>query len=186
MMNDISIFPYVYSGTKKNIENGALFSEITDFNLQAPCLDTGITINYIFRVYRFNDYLYITDVFPARWENEKDCFKRILSHEGNRINMRQLSVTCLAAFHEYYIKSEKTAAMVISGSYQYGEDENSVSRKLRLYWAFFEPLLETLSLRAVQIRELNAFVLTDKDNSMENLRIIEDYRRFRKQQRATE
>jgi len=185
-MSETSIFSYVYSGTRKNVINGALFREITDFNLEAPCLDTGVMLKYIFRVYRFNDYLYITDVFPAKWENEKDCFKRILSHEGNRINMKQLSITCLTAFREYYIKRDKTAAMVISGSYQYGEDDGNVSRKLRLYWAFFEPLLETLSLRAVQIRELNAFILTDKDNSMENLRIIEDYRTFRKQQNSTE
>jgi len=184
-MNELNIFSYVYSGTKKNEMNGAIFSEITDFNLQVPCLDTGVTLKYIFRVYKFNDYLYITDMFPAHWENEKDCFKRILSHEGNRVNMRQLSITCLVAFREYYIKSDNTAAMVVSGSYQYGEDDSGVSRKLRLYWMFYKPLLETLSLRAIQITELNAFVLTDKDNSMENLRIIEDYRRFKKQQNKT-
>jgi len=182
MMNDISIFPYVYLGTKKNAECNALFSEITDFNIQLPCLDTGVMLEYIFRAFRFNDYLYITDMFPVKWENEKDRSKRILSREGNRINMRKLSATCLVAFYEHYMKHDNDATMVIRGSYQHGEKEEGVSRKLPIYWAIYEPLFETLSLKAVKIFELNAFVMTPKNSRIEDQRIIEDYRTFRKLQ----
>lgn len=182
-MTDISIFPYRYLKTQLYTEQDSLFREIKDYELDVPCLDTGQELKYLFRTYRFNSYLYITDIFPAMWENEKDCFKRILSHEGHRVNMRRLSVTCLVAFKEYYIKYDINSAMVISGSYEYGEDEKQVSRKLRLYWSFFEPLLDILSLRVIQIEELNAFVLTDKKSDIEPYRIKEDYQTFKKRQK---
>jgi len=181
-MTEISIFPYGYLDTKLYPDPEALFSEIRDYGLGVPCMDTGSELKYLFRTYRFNSYLYITDIFPAMWENEKDCFKRILSHEGHRVNMRRLSVTCLIAFKKHYISLDINSAMVISGSYEYGEDESQVSRKLRLYWAFFAPLLDSLSLRAVQIQDFNAFILIDKDSSIEDKRIIEDYRTFKKRQ----
>lgn len=182
-MADISIFPYKYLRVKHYDEPNALFNEIKDYELDVPCVDTGYELKYLFRTYRFNSYLYITDIFPAMWENEKDCFKRILSHEGHRVNMRKLSVTCLVAFKEHYIKYDTNAAMVISGSYEYGENENQISRKLRLYWAFFQPLLDELSLRVVQIPELNAFVLIDEGSGIEAYRIKEDYQTFKKRQK---
>lgn len=181
-MTEINIFPYRALKTKLFSEPETLFGEIKDYELDVPCIDTGAKLKYIFRTYRFNSYLYITDIFPAMWENEKDCFKRILSHEGNRVNMRRLSVTCLVAFKEQYIRHHKDSAMVISGSYEYGEDETAVSRKLRLYWAFFTPLLDNLSLRAVQISSLNAFVLIDKNSMKRDRDIIEEYITFKKRQ----
>lgn len=181
-MAEINIFPYRYLRTKLFSEPEALFKEIKDYELDVPCIDTGVELKYIFRSYRFNTYLYITDIFPAMWENDNDCFKRILSHEGNRVNMRRLSVTCLVAFKEQYISQHTDSAMVISGSYEYGEDETAVSRKLRLYWAFFAPLLDDLSLKAVQISRLNAFVLIDKNNAKKDRDIVEEYITFKKRQ----
>lgn len=69
--------------------------------------------------------------------------------------------------------------MVISGSYGHGEDETKVSRKLKLYWAFFSPILEILCLQATQIPELNAFVLTDRNSPIDGLKIASDYRDFK-------
>lgn len=181
-MTEINIFPYRYLRTKQFPGSEALFREIKDYELDVPCIDTGVELKYIFRTYQFNSFLYITDIFPAIWENEKDCFKRILSHEGNRVNMRRLSITCLLAFKEHFIRQDIDSAMVISGSYGYGEDETAVSRKLRLYWAFFAPLLDDLSLRAVQISSLNAFVLIDKNNAKKDRDIIEEYITFKKLQ----
>ncbi|MFV0419375.1 MAG: hypothetical protein ACK5KT_11675 [Dysgonomonas sp.] len=181
-MAEINIFPYRYLRTKQFPESEALFGEIKDYELDVPCIDTGVELKYIFRSYRFNTYLYITDIFPAMWENDNDCFKRILSHEGNRVNMRRLSVTCLLAFKEHYIRQDIDSAMVISGSYEYGENETAVSRKLRLYWAFFAPLLDLLSLRVVQISSLNAFVLIDKNSAKKDRDIVEEYITFKKRQ----
>ena len=181
-MADISIFPYRYLKVKHYDDPNALFNEIKDYELDVDCIETGTELKYLFRTYKFSSYLYITDIFPAMWENEKDCFKRLLSHEGHRVNMRKLSVTCLIAFKEHYIKHAIDSAMVISGSYEYGEDVNQISRKLRLYWAFFQPLLEKLSLKVVQIPELNAFVLIDRNSGIESNHIKEDYQTFKKRQ----
>jgi hypothetical protein len=163
--------------------NDSPFSKIEDYEIDVPCINKNESIKYLFRSYCFRDYLYLTDIFPAMWNGQDDCFKRIISREGYSVNMRKLSVTCLAIFVKHYIKSYMDNAMVVSGSYEYGENETNVSRKLRLYWAFFSPILERLSLRAVPIWELNALVLINKDSNLEDHKIIKDYSDFKKQQK---
>lgn len=179
-MREVDIYPYkeLQDSSKKS----SLFSEIKDYELTVPCLNKD-EIKYIFRSYCYNSYLYITDIFPAMWDGLDDCFKRIISREGYAVNMRKLSVTCVYIFVKHYISASEDNAMVISGSYEYGEDESNISRKLRLYWAFFSPLLDLLSLRAVPIWELNAFVLVDKNCSLKDEVIVSDYRNFKLSQK---
>lgn len=163
--------------------NESPFSKIEDYEIDVPCLNKNENIKYLFRSYCFRDYLYITDIFPAMWNGQDDCFKRIISREGYSVNMRKLSITCLAIFVKHYIESHIDNAMLVSGSYEYGEDDSNISRKLRLYWDFFSPILKSLSLRAVQIWELNAFVLINKNSNIEDHKIIKDYSDFKNNKR---
>lgn len=180
MMRELDVYPY--KEMPGSVKSSLLFSEIKDYELTVPCLNQEV-ITYIYRSYCYNDYLYITDIFPAMWDGLDDCFKRITSREGYTVNMRKLSVTCLYIFVKHYISAHKDNAMVISGSYEYGEDESHISRKLRLYRAFFFPLLDQLSLRVVPIWELNAFVLTDRKSKIEDEIIVNDYRNFKSSQK---
>jgi hypothetical protein len=183
MKQEIDMYSYKHADADPFTENNSPFSKIEDYEIDVPCLNKNEKIKYLFRSYCFRDYLYITDIFPSMWEGQDDCFKRIISREGYSVNMRKLSVTCLAIFAKHYMAGHINNAMVISGSYEYGEDDSNVSRKLRLYWAFFSPLLEKLFLRAIQIRELNAFVLINKNSCMEDCKIIKDYSDFKNNKR---
>lgn len=183
MMQEIDIYPYKHAEDNPALGDNSPFSKIENYEIDVPCLNKNEQIKYLFRSYCFRDYLYVTDIFPAMWDGQHDCFKRITSRQGYSVNMRKLSVTCLVIFVMHYIKNHVNNAMVISGSYEYGEDDSNVSRKLRLYWAFFSPLLEKLSLRAIQIQNLNAFVLISKDCSMEDDKIIKDYSDFKNKKR---
>ena len=79
------------------------FEETIDYRLVVPCVNRDDTLLYIFRSYRFGEFMYITDVFPKMYENDERCFKRFVSREGFSINMKKLSVTCLAIFVEHFI-----------------------------------------------------------------------------------
>jgi hypothetical protein len=185
MIPEIDIYPYRRAVNDPSSANTP-FSKIEDYEIVVPCLNKDENIDYLFRSYCFRSYLYVTDIFPAMWDGSNDCFKRIISREGYTVNMRKLSVTCLAIFIKHYIGNHVDSAMVVSGSYEYGEDNSNVSRKLRLYWAFFAPLLEKLSLRAVCIPELNAFVLVDKNSSVSDQKVVRDYGDFKNNQKVLE
>ena len=167
----------------KQKDANSLFSEVIDYEIDAQCVQSSAIIPYLFRSYLFGKSLYITDIFPKMWENENDCFKRIISREGYAVNMRRLSVTCLYIFFHHHAERDATAIMVVSGSYEPQEDEAQVSRKLRLYWAFFQPLFETLSIKAVKMFDLNAFALLRKDNPISEEQIINHYKLFKSQQK---
>lgn len=76
---DMQLFEYSYD---KKIKGKYPFKETEDYILTVPCLNRKETLDYIFRSYRFRDYLYITDIFPKMFENDSRCFQRFTSREG--------------------------------------------------------------------------------------------------------
>ena len=155
------------------------FEEVIDYLLKVPCVNRPDVLDYIFRLYRYKDHLYITDMFPKMFEDSPDCFKRFTSHEGFSVNMRRLSVCCLRIFAKHLMSENKDKVMVISGSYAPQEKEQGASRKLRLYWHFFEPLLEELELKAVMMPEWNAFLLMSKHSDIPDTIMESQYIEFK-------
>lgn len=176
MMN---IFDYQYLQTTYK---SSLFEEVVDYSLQVPCTNCDQILDYIFRSYRFGDFLYITDIFPKIYENDSKCFQHIISREGYSVNMRRLSITCLFIFVQHFMSIDRNYVMVISGSYEIGEDKGGMSRKLKLYWYFFSPILDQLGLRAIDMFENNAFIVVSKENSLEDECIRLEYLKFKQQQ----
>ena len=166
----------------KRTENDGLFREIIEYSLKVPCVNRTDILDYIYRLYRFEEHLYITDIFPLIFANDNKCFQKFTSHEGYRVNMRQLAVTCLEIFTNDFISKDKDDIMVISGSYESGETTDKPSRKLRLYWYFFRPLLDELDLDVVDMADVNAFMLFSKSSSHHKETIKDCYIRFKKSQ----
>ena len=96
--------------------------------------------------------------------------------------MRRLSITCLFIFVQHFMRIDRNYVMVISGSYEIGEDKGGMSRKLKLYWYFFSPILNQLGLRAIDMFENNAFIVVSKENSLEDECIRQEYLKFKQQQ----
>lgn len=167
-----------YRYLKSTGPNGR-FEEVIDYLLKVPCVNREDVLDYIFRLYRYDTHLYITDMFPKMWENDPNCFKRFTSHDGFSINMRKLSVCCLRIFVEHFIKNNIDSVLVISGSYAPTEEEHGASRKLRLYWHFFEPLLEELNLKAIMMSEWNAFLLVSNDSKTDTTLLKDTYLKFK-------
>lgn len=163
----------------KSSEATGKFDEIIDYLLKVPCVNRDDVLDYIFRLYRYGSNLYITDMFPKIYENDPNCFKRFTSHDGFSINMRRLSVCCLRIFVEHFVKNDNKAVMVVSGSYAPTEEEHGASRKLRLYWHFFEPLLEECNLRAIMMTEWNAFLLISNDALIDEALLKDTYIKFK-------
>ncbi len=173
------MYPYRFIGSRDSGEQG-LFSEIADYAVDAVDLGCGNTVPYTCRSYRYDGFLYITDIFPSAWDNDPLCFKRIISREGTPVNMRRVSVTCLVLFTEQYTSRDKNAVMVVSGSYAPGEKEEGPSRKLKLYRAFFEPLIERLGLRILHSSTMNAFMLMDRRACVTDEQVENSYAEFKK------
>lgn len=172
----IQIFEY---GFDKAFKGDAPFEETIDYTLTVPCVNRDETLSYIFRSYRFGEYLYITDIFPKIFGNDNRCFRRFTSHEGFTVNMRRLSVTCLVIFVEHFMSEDVRRAMVISGSYEDNEPPHGPSRKLRLYNYFFSPLLDEFKLRSVEMIDENAFILVSRDNPLTDEEIKQNYLDFK-------
>lgn len=172
----MQLFEYSYD---KKIKGKYPFKETEDYILTVPCLNRKETLDYIFRSYRFRDYLYITDIFPKMFENDSRCFQRFTSREGFAVNMRRLAVTCLAIFVKHIMNGNPQNAMVISGSYEDHEPHNGASRKLKLYQYFFMPLLEELGLYSIEMFEDNAFILVSKNNPLSHADIKKEYLDFK-------
>ena len=162
--------------------NGGLFGEIIDYSLKVPCTNRSDMLDYIYRLYKFEDHLYITDIFPRMFADDSKCFQRFTSHEGYTINMKQLAIRCLEIFVKEFISKDVNHIMVVSGSYESGEATDKPSRKLRLYWYFFSPLLDKLNLTAVDMSERNAFLLLSGQSIQKELDIKNCYIRFKKAQ----
>ena len=175
----LNIFAYQYLQT---IYKSSLFEEIVDYGLQVPCTNCDQILDYIFRSYRYGDFLYIADIFPKMYETDNMCFQHIISREGYSVNMRRLSITCLFIFVQHFMSIDRNYAMVISGSYEIGENKNSMSRKLKLYWYFFSPILDQLGLRSINVFENNAFIIVSKENCLEDECIRQEYLNFKQQQ----
>ena len=169
---------YDYIPGKTSIGN-RLFDEIVDYHLSVPCENRPEILDYIFRSYRYGKWLYITDVFPAMFENDSRCFKRFTSHEGYIVNMRKLAVTCLFAFVKEILSLNPLGVMVISGSYEVGENDSRPSRKLRLYNYFFQPYLRVLGIRQVDMFDHNAFMLLRDDSPLNDTDISLKYLEFK-------
>ena len=163
----------------KTVHNEHPFDEVTDFLLKVPCQGKADTIDYIYRLYRFGADLYITDIFPKMYEGDSRCFKRFTSHEGYNVNMRSLAVSCLRIFVNEIISANHDAVMVVSGSYADGEDEDGPSRKLKLYWYCFKPLLGELNLRMVDVSGHNAFMLLRGDSGVSDDLLMRQYLAFK-------
>ena len=143
----------------KRTENDGPFEEVIDYLLKVPCVNRPDILDYVFRLYRYSEHLFITDMFPMMYADDPKCFKRFTSHDGYSVNMRKLSVCCLRIFVNDFLHNDPEHVMVVSGSYAPGEEEQGSSRKLRLYWYFFAPLLDELGLEAILLPTWNAFLL---------------------------
>lgn len=176
----MEIFNYEYIKTTYNQQP---FEEIVEYGLKIPCINKEGILDYIFKSYRYKEYLYITDIFPKMYENDNKCFQHIISREGYTVNMRKLSVSCLVIFVKHFIGRVQDSAMVISGSYEIGEPTEGMSRKLKLYWYFFSPLFDTLGLRSVNMFDKNAFILVHKNNSHTDGDIRQEYMNFKSTQK---
>lgn len=170
-----------YSPAKITAGN-ALFDEIVDCHLRVPCENRAEILDYIFRSYRYGEWLYITDIFPAIFENDTRCFKRFTSHEGYTVNMRRLAVTCVFAFIQEILSRNPLGVMVISGSYEDAELEAGPSRKLRLYDYFFRPILSEFGLRKVNMFDNNAFMLLQENSILSASEISLKYLEFKTKQ----
>lgn len=158
------------------------FNEITDYCLDVPCTNRADTLEYIYRLYKYEDHLFITDIFPRIFAGDSKCFQRFTSHEGYCVNMRKLAVTCLEIFVDEFISYDPDNIMVVSGSYEHGEPTDRPSRKLRLYWYFFSPLLDRLNLKTVDMTNRNAFLLLSKLSKLNEDEIKNSYIRFKQSQ----
>lgn len=167
----------------KKTKGNALFEEIIDFLLRVPCRNCPETLDYIFRSYRYGEWLYITDIFPVMFENDSQCFRRFTSHEGYVVNMRRLAVTCLFAFVQEILRRDPLGVMVISGSYEEGENNSKLSRKLRLYNYFFQSIIAGLGIRQVNMFENNAFFLLRADSPLKDEEITSKYLEFKSKQK---
>ena len=158
------------------------FEQIEDWLLAVPCTNCDTVLNYIYRLYRFGSFLYITDIFPAMYENENDCFKRFTSHEGYTVDFRGLATKCQQIFVDEIIKRDKDSVMVVSGSYAPGERAEGESRKLKLYKYIFTPTLQGLNLKSIDLSQMNAFLMYSCQSSLEEKHIIESYITFKQNQ----
>ena len=169
--------PYKYKFLKIEYEQPP-FEDVTDYLLETPCQGQAAMIEYIFRLYRFRN-LYISDIFPAMYEGQSNCFKRFTSHEGYQINYQQLSVNCLNIFVSHYISQNPDNVLVVSGSYQEGEDTGAASRKLRLYWYMFRDAVAAHKLRTVKLFEQNAFFVLGGGSTLSDEQICGQYADFK-------
>lgn len=179
----MEIFDYRYIKTAYDQKP---FEEIVEYSLKVPCTNKEEVLDYIFRSYRYKSHMYITDIFPKMYESDNKCFQHITSREGHTVNMRKLSVSCLLIFVKHFIGADKNSAMVISGSYEIGEPQNSMSRKLKLYWYFFSPLLDTLGLHSVNMFDQNAFILISKNSHWKEENIRQEYTNFKLTQKSNQ
>lgn len=163
----------------KTVYDQPPFEVVTDYLMEVPCTNRDESLDYIYRLYRYGEWLYVTDIFPRMFEDDNRCFKRFTSREGYSVDMRKLSVKCLRIFVKEFISSDILNVMVVSGSYADGEKESGESRKLRLYRYFFTPLLEELNLRLIDLSERNAFFLASKQSPLTDDEIINCYANFK-------
>lgn len=123
------------------------------------------------------EHLWITDIYPERWANDRLRCKKIMSHEGMEINFRRISNTSVYVFLRDF--QNHNEAMVISGSYQANETGQDESRKLLMYRYFFTRLKGSLDFRIVEISKANAFLILHADSTEYDDVLKDEYRRFK-------
>ncbi|MDD3875719.1 MAG: 4Fe-4S cluster-binding domain-containing protein [Bacteroidales bacterium] len=170
---------YEYCFHKEENFSEGIFKKKIQFEIKARSLNTMEPINYLLNFYEFGVYMQITDIFPAAWENERNCFERLTSKEGVFVNMKKLSVTSLIIFIREFLPLNQNAAMVISGSYEPLEDKKDISRKLKLYKKIFNSMLKNCKLKIIDVLELNAFIILSNESSTNEEKLIKDYYCFK-------
>jgi hypothetical protein len=173
---------YDYRFSKKEVRENAAAKHLIQYVFQVNCLNKKCDLNYLLNLYEYKSYLYITDIFPAVWENDDECFHKLISMEGYTVNFRKIAITCLMIFHEKISPHNINAAMVISGSYVKGEKPDpvlNISRKLKLYWNLFKPIAAELNYKFVEVLNYNAVILINRNCNITEEKIIADYIEFK-------
>lgn len=131
---------------------------------------------YLLDFMKYN-HLWITDIYPERWADDKDRMMKFTSHEGIMIDFRKISNTSIYLFlRDFHDKNE---VMVISGSFQTNENRNNESRKLGLYRYFFTRLQEILDFRILEAPGMNAFFIIHPCSDIADDCIINEYKTFK-------
>lgn len=173
---------YPYQLVKKQALTDNLFKSIEQYKFRVSCLNRTEKLDYLLNFYLFNSYMYITDFFPAVWEKDPDCFKKLTSSEGFLINIRKTILSCFYIYHREINPSPSNKAMVLSGSYLTGEEplpEIGISRKLKIYREIFKPLVNQYNYRFVDIFEKNAVIVVKQNSKPDDIEIISDYLSFK-------
>ena len=146
----------------------------------------GGKIDYALNFYKYRSFIYITDFFPLKWENDKDCFHKLLSsEEGIRVNFRKIAVTCFLIFHQRISILNNDAAFVVSGSYI--KDEKPLqglnySRKLKLYDTIFRPVAAAFDYRIVEVFDHNAIILIKTSSKLTDHQVRSEYLCFKQEE----
>ncbi len=160
--------------------NNHPFDKCIDYVLYVPCENRPDVLEYVFRSYKYGDWLYITDIFPRIFADDSNCFKRFTSHEGYLVNMRCLALTCLHIFVQEIMALEPLSVLVISGSYEIGEKEQGASRKLKVYRYLFRSVLHKFNLRVFEMLDSNAFMIVKENSPLTDAEIKTKYLEFKK------
>lgn len=178
---DRNIFDYHFVQEAK--QKGKL-KDLIQFGFAVDDINSKKQIPYLFNFYAFKSYLYITDYFPAMWENHPDRVNKLLSQEtGFKVNFKKITLTCFYIFHEEIVSKNKDAAFIANGSLIAGEEylaDVNISRKLMLYWKILTPHIEAHDYRTVDLFKHNAFAIVKKTHPMTDEEIIRDYDNFKK------
>lgn len=175
-----STYPYQFG--KIQICNDNL-KYLIQYQFKVNCMNSNKVLDYALNFYKYDKFLYITDYFPVKWENDSKCFQKLLSTEENiSVNVKKIVTTCFMIFHERIIRINKNAGFVVSGSYVEGEKPLpglNYSRKLKLYWLIFKPLVSALHYKIVEIFDYNAIVIIRNDCQISDEMIREKYLDFK-------
>jgi len=173
---------YQYKLLKIENLHDSVFNSIEQYGFKAKCLNPENELEYRLNFYRYRAGLFITDFFPAIWESDPDCFRKLTSKEGYAVNIRKIITTCFFIFHNEVFSRDNQNAMVLSGSYAFGEQplaETGISRKLKVYRDIFIPLAYKYDYQLIDIFELNAVIMSGNMNRLAKKEIIGIYHEFK-------
>lgn len=151
-------------------------SHWTQYRMMATDKISGKIIPYLLDFMKYGR-LWITDIYPEIWANEKDRMTRFTSHEGIIIDFRKISNTSVYLFLRDFKNINEV--MVISGSFQINENKDGESRKLGLYRYFFSRLRNILNFKIIEVPCMNAFFIIHPECNINDKEFINEYRIFR-------
>lgn len=178
---DRNIFDYHFV---KEAKQKGILKDLIQFGFNVEDLNSKEQVPYLFNFYAVKSYLYITDYFPAMWENHPDRVNKLLSQEtGFKVNFKKITLTCFYIFHEQIVSKNKDAAFIANGSLIAGEAylaDVNISRKLMLYLRILPPHIEASDYRIVDLFKHNAFAIVKKTHPLSDEEIQCDYDDFKK------